>query len=741
MTLILPSFQLGDIKTREQNGEITQLRITTGTYDRAVSTIARNLAGHYQAFDSYGTEGSYAVWSELPDGTYEITWDIYTGESNPEEDAFFYWNGFELKEIGTRSLATNPNSTGSRWTSDIISTQVEVRGGEMTFVALDQGDKTGSSEMRINNIELVEEKPAINIFAPTTELGMIRFDEDWIRATTGGDSVAMSTISRELTGDRNTLTDGVEGSLLQWANLENGTYEVTWRIDTWDSTYSDKVGYYDATTQQIVEFSMPAITNEDGNYLWETGWQTAEVEVTDGELSLVALDVGTNLSSTELFVRSVNFLGNNSLPEPEQSTNPVSWGDVTSQTRFVQGEFLGEFGQWNDPADGYSFYLDEPSVIRFEVQETAGVDVGFEVLYEGELVSDGQITSDTIEVPLEAGESELRLFMLNPFTSVEYDLQFEAIAIPLDPTPPNLGTFTGNAGTGVGGYWSGEPIGGTDSSDEFFFNATDGTYEFTLWPNLRNLAIQLEDDMGVVAQAYVDASPSPTTFTFNLLGNDYNMISGDHSLTITDRDGGTATDYDFAIWKGGDPTNASQSQPTSMPLLDPLTGLATVPITHNPILGEPPYPIPDYPEVDMGNDWSTAADFGEESPWETGIGNGDAYTHGWQYETAHLGNFTVQEYIGGQTVGGGYDATDKVKFELTHDAYLNLFADDETITELVRFNPATGNPEVVASVEYGFQLQQFLTAGSYGLSFSTEGDRIEFSVSGYLSQFDPNYAD
>lgn len=107
-----------------------------------------------------------------------------------------------------------------------------------------------------------------------------------------------------------------------------------------------------------------------------------------------------------------------------------------------------------------------------------------------------------------------------------------------------------------------------------------------------------------------------TYFTFNLLGNDYNVISGDHTLTITDRDGGAVTDYDVAIWKGGDPANASQSQPTAMPLLDPLTGRLnnTAPTTHDPIIGEPPYPVPLYPEVDMGNDWNDAVYLSQFNP-------------------------------------------------------------------------------------------------------------------------------
>jgi hypothetical protein len=167
---------------------------------------------------------------------------------------------------------------------------------------------------------------------------------------------------------------------------------------------------------------------------------------------------------------------------------------------------------------------------------------------------------------------------------------------------------------------------------------------------------------------------------------------------------------------------------------------STAPTTHDPILGEPPWPYPDNPEVDMGNDWENAWDLGLQRPWETDTNTGTTWTHGYVYPSYHLGASYITENLGGETVGGGWDSVDRLTFSLDEGSYLNAFTDHDAITELVRFE-ADGTINALATVEYGPRLQTWLEPGNYGFSFFTEGDGAEINTALDWSNADPDYAD
>ncbi|MCT7986468.1 hypothetical protein NG796_24660 [Laspinema sp. A4] len=173
---------------------------------------------------------------------------------------------------------------------------------------------------------------------------------------------------------------------------------------------------------------------------------------------------------------------------------------------------------------------------------------------------------------------------------------------------------------------------------------------------------------------------------------------------------------------------------------EPTESQSTAPTSHDPILGEPPWPYPEHPQVDMGNDWENAWDLGLQKPWETDSMTGTTWTHGYVYPSYHLGASYITENLGGETIGGGWDSVDRLTFSLEEGSYLNAYTDYNAITELVRFEP-DGSINAIASVEYGPRLQTWLEPGNYGLSFFTEGDGAEMHTALYWSNSDPNYAD
>ncbi len=330
-----------------------------------------------------------------------------------------------------------------------------------------------------------------------------------------------------------------------------------------------------------------------------------------------------------------------------------------------------------------------------------------------------------------AGDSEIRI------KAIEWYGDGEAAPLPepdldsynFDPTPSDLGVV----GTGVNGNASGfiyqdEYIGIDDSMDIFTFNSTDATFEFTLWAGNRSLAVTLSDDAGMVAQ-FLQAG-GQQTYTWNLYGNDANYITGDHTLIIEDLtgDGGSGY-YDFAIWQGGDPSNASQTEPNSAPVLDPLTGYPTDP--HTPIYNEPPYPIPDTGR-DLGNTRENAWDMGILKPWETDSNTGITWNNGYVYGTYHLGHSYISEKI------GGGDVTDWTTFTLDEGSYLNFYHSN-AVAEILD----SSQQVVVGSNDApSGNLQAYLEPGLYYLHFSSEASIRElFHSSIYLSNSDPHYAD
>ncbi|MBE9039376.1 hypothetical protein IQ235_01015 [Oscillatoriales cyanobacterium LEGE 11467] len=146
---IAPDILTGDINLKDG-----YTGIATGTGDRAISTLGTELTGDRDALTDYGTEGSYAKWTGLDNGTYEVTWSLYASENDFDRDAVYFWDGSEAQPLATRADATI-QSSATRWISDRTTSTFDVTNGELGFLALDELDKSGTTEMRIYSIEKV----------------------------------------------------------------------------------------------------------------------------------------------------------------------------------------------------------------------------------------------------------------------------------------------------------------------------------------------------------------------------------------------------------------------------------------------------------------------------------------------------------------------------------------------------------------------------------------------------------
>lgn len=147
---LTPDVYLGDVDLSEN-----ETRISTGGGDVSYRTIGRELIGDSKLLSEYGTEGSFATWN-VGNGTYQITYSIYTGETDKYQDSLYFFNGEDIELIGGREFATIQKAK-TRWISEEITTKVEVVNGKLTLIAMDTEDKSGTTQFRLTSIQKVDE--------------------------------------------------------------------------------------------------------------------------------------------------------------------------------------------------------------------------------------------------------------------------------------------------------------------------------------------------------------------------------------------------------------------------------------------------------------------------------------------------------------------------------------------------------------------------------------------------------
>ncbi len=294
-------------------------------------------------------------------------------------DKLYAWNGKDLVLVGDRTLGTQISS--ARWTHDDTTATVDVIYDFITFIALDENSTTGTTEFTINNFDYLEELPydapvAIDL-NPTFSLGDIDIKDDYTSIGTGTGDRALSTLSLELTGDKYFLQNNnlqnnnlfTEGSIASW-DVENGIYELTWKIyQTEDQRSRDKIFLWDGEELQFFADGQDAVQTSATRY--QTDWVTTEVEITNGELTFLALDEIDKSGTTQLRISSIEKIASEPLfdeppfeepPFNEQQFNEQQFNDPDPMpTPLSEQQFIGEIGtydQFIDPVDIFVAPLD-----------------------------------------------------------------------------------------------------------------------------------------------------------------------------------------------------------------------------------------------------------------------------------------------------------------------------------------------------------------------------------------------
>lgn len=322
---LVPNNYLGSVKN--ENGLI----LSTGSRDRAASSLGKWLVGDTKYLSNYGTEGSGVKWSGLELGTYQLTWEMNSRDS--QNDAFYFWNQKELGLLGDRSIASecvilsSGKCSKSQHTSGLVTSTFDVMYGDLALLALDTVDKRGTSNIKIHDLQktsdLTYKAPVVMDLNTDNYLGDVRFKDNYTSITTGGKDRAISSLSKWLELPIDNL--GTEGSGAIWGDLEAGEYEITWQVYTGENDFNNDVFYW-WNGSEVQELTTRAIaTNQRSKTRWDSIQNTTKLTIDNGKLGFLALDTDDKSGTSELRisriekVKDISFLKNS-----KQTSEPKS---------------------------------------------------------------------------------------------------------------------------------------------------------------------------------------------------------------------------------------------------------------------------------------------------------------------------------------------------------------------------------------------------------------------------------
>ncbi|NEO98850.1 MAG: hypothetical protein F6K58_09265 [Symploca sp. SIO2E9] len=302
LTGITPTDSIGNAKI-----EGDSVTLTTGKYDRAASSLGQWTMGDKEYLKNFGTEGTAVTFTDLESGIYSFDWSMYSSDRD-NHDALYAWNGKELTKIGERASAQQISS--ARWVQENITATVDVVYDYLTIIALDEVDKRGTTDFTIENFQYSEQldytpPEPINI-NPDIQTGDINLREGYTGIATGGGDRAISTISEQLTGNRDELTGlGTEGSYGSWIGLENGYYEVTWSLYTSENDLDRDAIYWWHDDQAYLLAEREDANIQTSRTRAVSDRNTTVFEVTDNQLSFFVLDEFDKSGTTELRIYGI----------------------------------------------------------------------------------------------------------------------------------------------------------------------------------------------------------------------------------------------------------------------------------------------------------------------------------------------------------------------------------------------------------------------------------------------------
>ena len=430
-----PDYLLGDIDIKDG-----YTSIGTGTGDRAISTLSQELGIDLSGM---GTEGSIASWN-LENGIYELTYKIYQSEDQRDRDKVYLFDGNELQFFADGQEAVQTSAT--RYQTDWTTTEVEVTNGQLTFLALDEVDKSGTTQLRINSLERIGSlvEPVIEESNSEPEIQEISFDvipEDGMGSiqgstlSNGAGAVSAATLTNDFFhGSVDVGLYGTEGTAALWTT-EPGLQQITWSITTEDFYSPDQFLLWDGESLSRLgdTYSIETSYNPE-TYFSESQQFTTIVETVSDEWGILVLDAMDDSMDTTITIHEIKWL---SAGEADPLTEPIQEGfswDVDDEP-FITGQeqALHKIGLYNDPEygqvldeyDGFEIPLGYNEGLQGTISVVSGPDLTVDIYNYGDLYESYTVGSaEPLSLSFQSETHFIDIYANNPYSPTEYALDF-----------------------------------------------------------------------------------------------------------------------------------------------------------------------------------------------------------------------------------------------------------------------------------------------------------------------------
>jgi len=384
---------------------------------RPISIVGNELFNDRDYLQDYGVEASAFVLNNIPVGVYSFRVDLARKDSN-ENDLLLAYNGEKLVTI------TDSNTESK-------TVEVEVIYGYIYLIAIDSNKRSGTTEFIISEVNRVRDldfqPPQPISLIPDESLGRVIANRTSAIISSGTDSRSISTIISNLGLEEKEVSAYVQGELRQlenlsvsnftegsyavW-NLEEGQYQLKWRLKTTDKTNFDSVYLYDGEKLELLTTTESA-TTQYSTTQWISPVSNSEVrtqksEVLEGDkenglLAIIVLDAETKTSTTDFEILSLQKI------EPRKSfLIDTAEGINTGEVNFLLGADFSVFQALIkcDRAQQLTIEIDKPVIMEITNSD-------LEVVYNIEYVKG-------LVICLEMGEYSLNLYTES---SIEEDYQ------------------------------------------------------------------------------------------------------------------------------------------------------------------------------------------------------------------------------------------------------------------------------------------------------------------------------
>lgn len=408
---------IGDFNTDISNNKYL-LSTNKGSGITTVSSFFFNDSSYLTNLSPDNKQASGLGLMNLPMGKYSAELNIFKSDLKNNDQLLLFDGLGEPLTIG------NANDVETQKTINF-----DIPYGYIYLIAIDKLTTSGTTEFIISNLQKVGE---LDYFPPqqlpltfSEFLGACSSNKSEAIITTGTGSRSTSTLVKVLGIDESLLAEFTEGSYGTW-NLPNGKYRLTYQLKTSDKTNIDSS--YVLNNGELAKL----IATESATQAYSTSQNisdlmSTEFVISDGKLTILVVDKGDKVGTTEIKFTLLEFLGlinndSNSNSDSNQDSNNDNSNNSDNTTNnssddnpvveylidtlYGKNQQSVEFDLGGDiTKKSFNLRLHENSQLNIELDSQLIIEIA-----QNNQKVYGTEYAEKLTIDLEMGEYELNLF-------------------------------------------------------------------------------------------------------------------------------------------------------------------------------------------------------------------------------------------------------------------------------------------------------------------------------------------